>query len=627
VEASECWGLALAVLGHCAGHQGVDNGYHIEVGSALSDRYGDTQPIEAHAAAATLAAVRKHAALESCGVEGSRRAREVLIKCVMSSDWGNHPSISDAYEELSDRTFGVYGSQKDAKLPSIDDRNTFCVMMLHTSVVTYPARRWAVASKWADALAAELLAQGDELESLGLMVPPHMQRQHSSPSQLAMNHLDNFVLPSLKLLGSLVPRVRDFAHTAMENRALFQKATAGDTGGETLASAPKSKPVVDASGEAVPVARFQTVNMPEDNLNRVNKKEKMQRKEGELEGAVVVAAAGTGTYYQKCYQSMAYGRAELNNFIEGGPWQFLSLSMTILALFLDQWRDAAMPVSADLMVNILLFVSFIFFIVEMFLMSLSQKGYFLSFFFWLDFAGTVSLILDIPFLFVFLNLDTASEEIGLVGGAKAARGARAARATKMARLVRLIRLVRFVRLLKFVAHLGRKKVDDDGGEESAAKPSRIGEILAEQMSQRVVILVLLVLFIAPLLNAEREISYPVTTLMTCLEYLSEDQLDAFVAKELAPRRYMESSNFNNLLYLEVNGAVVVAEDKELMARIREFPTDNEVYFANSETKLGCEPGDSTVDCTVAMFDDRKFHAEEGLMGIYLIIFMVRMLSS
>jgi len=442
-----------------------------------------------------------------------------------------------------------------------------------------------------------------------------------------MNHLDNFVLPSLKLLGSLVPRVRDFAHTAMENRALFQKATAGDTGGETLASAPKSKPVVDASGEAVPVARFQTVNMPEDNLNRVNKKEKMQRKEGELEGAVVVAAAGTGTYYQKCYQSMAYGRAELNNFIEGGPWQFLSLSMTILALFLDQWRDAAMPVSADLMVNILLFVSFIFFIVEMFLMSLSQKGYFLSFFFWLDFAGTVSLILDIPFLFVFLNLDTASEEIGLVGGAKAARGARAARATKMARLVRLIRLVRFVRLLKFVAHLGRKKVDDDGGEESAAKPSRIGEILAEQMSQRVVILVLLVLFIAPLLNAEREISYPVTTLMTCLEYLSEDQLDAFVAKELAPRRYMESSNFNNLLYLEVNGAVVVAEDKELMARIREFPTDNEVYFANSETKLGCEPGDSTVDCTVAMFDDRKFHAEEGLMGIYLIIFMVRMLSS
>ena len=142
-------------------------------------------------------------------------------------------------------------------------------------------------------------------------------------------------------------------------------------------------------------------------------------------------------------------------------------------------------------VNTALLVSFIFFGVEMALMSFALPKYFLSFFFWLDIAGTVSLILDIPWLFRNLGLEKLSTELGLVSGAKAARGARAARAAKMARLVRLIRLVRFVRLLKFVAHLGRKNKDDQDTEavQGAAPPSRIGEILAEQMSQRVVILV------------------------------------------------------------------------------------------------------------------------------------------
>lgn len=635
MEAAECWGLALAVLGHCAGHEGVDNGYHAAVGTALSDMYRDAQPVEAHAAAATLGVVRQHGALASCGLVAGRRAREVLILCVMSSGWGSHPSIADAYDELSRRTAGVYGSQQRATLPSKDDRTTFCAMLLHTAVVTYPARRWALASKWAAALAAELLAQGDALGRLGLAVPPHMERRRASSRapQLAIHHLDNFVLPSLQLLGSLMPQVSDFTKTAVANRALFEKAAAAaEAGGPATVATGGS--AMDGSPEAVSVARFQAVVMPEDELSSTAKKEKQQDEDGDngdggVGAAAAVAAAPDDGACGKsaCVAGLAVGRLELNFFIQGGAWQFLSFAMTVLALFLDQWRDAALPVSADLVVNVLLFASFLFFNLEMGLMSLGQPGYFLSFFFWLDFAGTVSLILDIPFLFVFLHLDTASEDVGLVGGAKAARGARAARATKMARLVRLIRLVRFVRLLKFVARLGRKQGNGDdekghGADVLASKPSRIGEILAEQMSQRVVILVLLVLFIAPLLNAERELSYPVTMAMTCLEYLDEESLESFVATELSQRAYMQTSNFDALLYLEVNGVVVVAQDDATMAQIRQYPTDNEVYFANSASQVGCAPGDGA-GCTVAMFDDRRFHAEEGLMGIYLIVFMVR----
>jgi hypothetical protein len=71
-----------------------------------------------------------------------------------------------------------------------------------------------------------LLAQGEELEGVRLAVPPHMKRLHASAPQLALSHLDNFVLPSPKLLGSLIPKVSDFTRTAVANHALFEKAAA-----------------------------------------------------------------------------------------------------------------------------------------------------------------------------------------------------------------------------------------------------------------------------------------------------------------------------------------------------------------------------------------------------------------
>lgn len=71
-------------------------------------------------------------------------------------------------------------------------------------------------------------------------------------------------------------------------------------------------------------------------------------------------------------------------------------------------------------VNLLLFISLVFFCVEMTLLSIAEKGYFNSFFFWLDFLGSVSLVFDIPWLVrvvytlnihtysLFLNIHTHS---------------------------------------------------------------------------------------------------------------------------------------------------------------------------------------------------------------------------
>lgn len=72
--------------------------------------------MESNAASLLLSAVRTHGVLDSCGLIGRRRARQVMIHCVLFSGWGNHPDISSKFEALTDRTSGVYSSKVRASL-------------------------------------------------------------------------------------------------------------------------------------------------------------------------------------------------------------------------------------------------------------------------------------------------------------------------------------------------------------------------------------------------------------------------------------------------------------------------------------------------------------------------------
>lgn len=75
-----------------------------------------------------------------------------------------------------------------------------------------------------------------------------------------------------------------------------------------------------------------------------------------------------------------------------------------------------------------------------------------SFFFWLDLAGTVSLVFDVPWLMAAIADSLGEGGKSALDFARAGRAARAgARATRLARLTRLLRLIQFVRLLKFFA--------------------------------------------------------------------------------------------------------------------------------------------------------------------------------
>jgi hypothetical protein len=95
---------------------------------------------------------------------------------------------------------------------------------------------------------------------------------------------------------------------------------------------------------------------------------------------------------------------------------------------------------------------------ELLLSSFALRDYFLSFFFLLDLVSTVSLILDLTFVWDALSgqeafsvdADAATTEDNALAQSEYARAGRSSRVgTRLVRILRVVRLVRMTRIFKF----------------------------------------------------------------------------------------------------------------------------------------------------------------------------------
>ena len=127
------------------------------------------------------------------------------------------------------------------------------------------------------------------------------------------------------------------------------------------------------------------------------------------------------------------------------------------------------PANSMLYSYVLLFLTFLMFCFEMVILSLYMPAYLpnpaagdYGMFFWYDFLGTITIILDISWIWDPIQLSLGwsasvsetSGDLQLAKGAKAARvGSRAARVIKMVKLVRFFRLFKVMRVVRCQFHL------------------------------------------------------------------------------------------------------------------------------------------------------------------------------
>lgn len=139
-------------------------------------------------------------------------------------------------------------------------------------------------------------------------------------------------------------------------------------------------------------------------------------------------------------------QVSLDSFLEHLYTQlFLSL-INIFALFADDIRCLAFSKGADNTFYALLTVVMGIFLVELVLLSLAKEDYFLGVYFWIDLVSTVSMIGDIGWI---IPTDSA------VG--RASDIVQKARVVKVIRVVRLIRLIRLLRISKLYKQVQKQK--------------------------------------------------------------------------------------------------------------------------------------------------------------------------
>jgi hypothetical protein len=145
-------------------------------------------------------------------------------------------------------------------------------------------------------------------------------------------------------------------------------------------------------------------------------------------------------------KNIAPWRKKMIRFLDNNIFVGIMSAVTIYSLFFDDIRTASVTVTEDgIFYGITSFAMFMF-AFEITLACIAKEGYFNSFFFWLDFVSTITMIPDIGWLWFLIVGQGSTGQVG--NAAQLAKTSRAGRITRVIRVIRLIRLIRIVKLYK-----------------------------------------------------------------------------------------------------------------------------------------------------------------------------------
>mmetsp|Transcript_28112 Transcript_28112/g.63688 ORF Transcript_28112/g.63688 Transcript_28112/m.63688 type:complete len:862 (+) Transcript_28112:138-2723(+) len=189
--------------------------------------------------------------------------------------------------------------------------------------------------------------------------------------------------------------------------------------------------------------------------------------------------------------------------------------LTMWALYGSDIKLAASPGSADLGFEVIMTVVFFMFVIEIILQCFYKEDYmwfpdwealpeetpmylwmrrlqFGSFYFWLDFIATFSIILELQWILgeSYIHAINGSGTQSASAGRASDTGERAGR---IVRLIRMVRLVRLIKLYKYATATRR------GGAEERSE-SRVGAAMSDLTNRRVIVLILMMLIVIPLLT-------------------------------------------------------------------------------------------------------------------------------
>lgn len=170
---------------------------------------------------------------------------------------------------------------------------------------------------------------------------------------------------------------------------------------------------------------------------------------------------------------------------------------TLFALFGDDIRVLC-PKSADTPIYHMLFICLLLFLAELGVNVYARPNYFMKGrggAFYLDLVSTLSVIPDIGWIWSHVvGTSSGTSSSSQAAALKAGRASRMG--TRASRIVRLVRLFRMLRILRAVK--GKNK--DEEVKVEISEPSKIGKVLTEKTTRRLVLLVLSIIILSPIID-------------------------------------------------------------------------------------------------------------------------------
>lgn len=187
-------------------------------------------------------------------------------------------------------------------------------------------------------------------------------------------------------------------------------------------------------------------NIIQENLNKSKKKKKREK-----------SLFGKST--NKTHHELNCNEKFKKNFIVfyDKPAVIIYMScLTLFALYLSDIQSAWCPNYADFPFDMIQLFVFLSFSCEICLCSYCDRGYFCSLFFWLDLISTLSLLIDVGFIF-----DQIIEEIFSGQAMDQARLtlSKISTASGTTRVLRILRIIKFIRLVKLYKTINQAKLN------------------------------------------------------------------------------------------------------------------------------------------------------------------------
>ena len=169
--------------------------------------------------------------------------------------------------------------------------------------------------------------------------------------------------------------------------------------------------------------------------------------------------------------------------LDSSAFQIVMTLFTLYALFgSDIFILCKPPDSAEVVINVLDFITFVMFAMEFLLQCVGRKKYLFSFYFFLDAFATISLITTAFTLFDRNNALSSFSDSTAVQSASSFRAGRAARAA--ARAARIVRVSKLLILQK-----------KNASKKNASSPSVIGGMLSDRLSIKIVSIITTMLIV------------------------------------------------------------------------------------------------------------------------------------